>query len=87
MSVKSSTELMLYVVLTMPTLNKAYLLLFIYLFIYVTPIALTAELLHVINHKMQLMAALHMREHIVPGVYLPEEDIIVLHLSLITFLS
>jgi hypothetical protein len=26
MSVKSSTELMLYVVLTMPTLNKAYLL-------------------------------------------------------------
>ena len=30
MSVKSSTELMLYVVLTMPTLNKAYL--FIYLF-------------------------------------------------------
>ena len=25
MSVKSSTELMLYVVLTMPTLNKAYL--------------------------------------------------------------
>jgi hypothetical protein len=31
MSVKSSTELMLYVVLTMPTLNKAYLLL---LFIY-----------------------------------------------------
>ena len=31
MSVKSSTELMLYVVLTMPTLNKAYLLLFIYL--------------------------------------------------------
>jgi hypothetical protein len=29
MSVKSSTELMLYVVLTMPTLNKAYL--FIYL--------------------------------------------------------
>ena len=29
MSVKSSTELMLYVVLTMPTLNKAYLL-FIY---------------------------------------------------------
>ena len=30
MSVKSSTELMLYVVLTMPTLNKAYLL-FIYL--------------------------------------------------------
>jgi hypothetical protein len=32
MSVKSPTELMLYVVLTMPTLNKAYL--FIYLFIY-----------------------------------------------------
>jgi hypothetical protein len=32
MSVKSSTEIMLYVVLTMPTLNKAYL--FIYLFIY-----------------------------------------------------
>jgi hypothetical protein len=31
MSVKSSTELMLYVVLTMPTLNKAFLLLFIYL--------------------------------------------------------
>ena len=31
MSVKSSTELMLYVVLAMPTLNKAYL--FIYLFI------------------------------------------------------
>ena len=31
MSVKSSTELMLYVVLTMPTLNKAYLYLFIYL--------------------------------------------------------
>jgi len=30
MSVKSSTELMLYVVLSMPTLNKAYLL-FIYL--------------------------------------------------------
>ena len=38
MSVKSSTELMLYVVLTMPTLNKAYLLLFIYLFIEVTNI-------------------------------------------------
>jgi hypothetical protein len=32
MSVKSSTELMLYVVLTMPTLNKAYLFI-IYLFI------------------------------------------------------
>jgi hypothetical protein len=32
MSVKSSTELMLYVVLTMPTLNKAYLL-FIYIII------------------------------------------------------
>ena len=31
MSVKSSTELMLYVVLTMPTLNKAYLFI-IYLF-------------------------------------------------------
>ena len=35
MSVKSSTELMLYVVLTMPTLNKAYL--FIYLFIVPRP--------------------------------------------------
>jgi hypothetical protein len=35
MSVKSSTELMLYVVLTMPTLNKAYLFI-IYLFIYST---------------------------------------------------
>jgi hypothetical protein len=35
MSVKSSTELMLYVVLTMPTLNKAYL--FIYLFIITIP--------------------------------------------------
>jgi hypothetical protein len=34
MSVKSSTELMLYVVLTMPTLNKAYLFI-IYLFIYI----------------------------------------------------
>jgi hypothetical protein len=33
MSVKSSTELMLYVVLTMPTLNKAYLFIY-YLFIY-----------------------------------------------------
>jgi hypothetical protein len=32
LSVKSSTELMLYVALTMPTLNKVYLL-FIYLFI------------------------------------------------------
>jgi hypothetical protein len=32
MSVKSSTELMLYVVLTMPTLNKAYLFI-VYLFI------------------------------------------------------
>jgi hypothetical protein len=32
MSVKSSTELMLYVVLTMPTLNKAYLLLFIIIY-------------------------------------------------------
>jgi hypothetical protein len=32
MSVKSSTELMLYVVLTIPTLNKAYL--FIYLFVH-----------------------------------------------------
>ena len=32
MSVKSSTELMLYVVLTMPTLNKAYLFIY-YLFI------------------------------------------------------
>jgi len=31
MSVKSSTELMLYVVLTMPTLNKAYLFI-IYLY-------------------------------------------------------
>ena len=31
MSVKSSTELMLYVVLTMPTLNKAYLFIYIYL--------------------------------------------------------
>jgi hypothetical protein len=31
MSVKSSTELMLYVVLTMPTLNKAYLFIY-YLF-------------------------------------------------------
>ena len=30
MSVKSSTELMLYVVLTMPTLNKAYLFIIIY---------------------------------------------------------
>ena len=29
MSVKSSTELMLYVVLTMPTLNKAYLFIII----------------------------------------------------------
>jgi hypothetical protein len=29
---------------------------------------------------MQPMAALHMREHIKPGVSLPEEDIIVLHL-------
>jgi hypothetical protein len=36
---------------------------------------------------MQPMAALHMRGHIVPGVSLPEEDIVVLHLSLITFLS
>jgi hypothetical protein len=37
MSVKNSIELMLYVVLTMPTLNKAYLfiyLLFIFIFIY-----------------------------------------------------
>ena len=37
MSVKNSTELMLYVVLTMPTLNKAYVfiyLLFIFIFIY-----------------------------------------------------
>ena len=33
MSVKSSTELMLYVVLTMPTLNKAYLFIIIYLYI------------------------------------------------------
>jgi hypothetical protein len=33
MSVKSSTELMLYVVLTMPTLNIAYLFIY-YLFIY-----------------------------------------------------
>jgi magnesium-transporting ATPase (P-type) len=33
MSVKSSTELMLYVVLTMSTLNKAYLLLFIYYYL------------------------------------------------------
>jgi hypothetical protein len=32
MSVKSSTELMLYVVLTMPTLNKAYLFIFIYIY-------------------------------------------------------
>ena len=31
MSVKSSTELMLYVVLTMPTLNKAYLLIFLFI--------------------------------------------------------
>jgi hypothetical protein len=29
---------------------------------------------------MQPMAALHMRKHIKPGVSLPEEDIIVLHL-------
>jgi hypothetical protein len=34
MSVKSSTELMLYVVLTMPTLNKAYLLLLFIIIIY-----------------------------------------------------
>jgi hypothetical protein len=32
MSVKSSTELMLYVVLTMPTLNKAYLFIYYLLF-------------------------------------------------------
>ena len=31
MSVKSSTEIMLYVVLTMPTLNKAYLFIYYYL--------------------------------------------------------
>jgi hypothetical protein len=31
MSVKSSTELMLYVVLTMPTLNKAYLFIIYYI--------------------------------------------------------
>ena len=37
MSVKSSTELMLYVVLTMPTLNKAYLFIFIYLFMRKVP--------------------------------------------------
>jgi hypothetical protein len=37
MSVKSSTELMLYVVLTMPTLNKAYLLLFIIIIYYIKP--------------------------------------------------
>jgi hypothetical protein len=30
---------------------------------------------------MQLMAALHMRGHIVPGVYLPEEDSIILHIE------
>ena len=30
MSVKSSTELVLYVVLTMPTLNKAYLFIYYY---------------------------------------------------------
>ena len=48
MSVKSSTELMLYVVLTMPTLNKAYL--FIYLFI-----AFNAEvLLGVVNHGLMI---------------------------------
>jgi hypothetical protein len=40
MSVKSSTELMLYVVLTMPTLNKAYLLFIIYLCIHTTSVEL-----------------------------------------------
>ena len=35
MSVKNSTELMLYVVLTMPTLNKAYLFFYLlFIFIY-----------------------------------------------------
>ena len=43
MSVKSSTELMLYVVLTMPTLNKAYLyyLLLLYLFIIIVQFVAT----------------------------------------------
>jgi hypothetical protein len=40
MSVKSSTELMLYVVLTMPTLNKAYLLLFIFIMVDNIPLIL-----------------------------------------------
>ena len=46
MSVKSSTELMLYVVLTMPTLNKAYL--FIYLFIVTNAYA---KIKHSANHR------------------------------------
>jgi hypothetical protein len=46
--------------------------------VYVTPIALTAELLHVIYAAIGCIY--HMQEHIKPGVSLPEEDIIVLHL-------
>jgi len=46
MSVKSSTELMLYVVLTMPTLNKAYLLFIIYL-------TITSEYLNINLYLMQ----------------------------------
>jgi hypothetical protein len=42
MSVKSSTELMLYVVLTMPTLNKAYLFIYYYLFIYLLLLTMDA---------------------------------------------
>ena len=51
MSVKSSTELMLYVVLTMPTLNKAYLL-FIYYLLFI--IAYVLAFLWFINSILEL---------------------------------
>jgi hypothetical protein len=57
MSVKSSTELMLYVVLTMPTLNKAYL--FIYLFIMS---ALTSFSLLLLRKKDKQRSTTHTHE-------------------------
>jgi hypothetical protein len=52
MSVKSSTELMLYVVLTMPTLNKAYLLLLLYVRISLSCVA--ARILLLMNGKVDI---------------------------------
>ena len=58
MSVKSSTELMLYVVLTMPTLNKAF---FIYLFIYYVYLTIILEIMHFsVNELKRCLITLHL---------------------------